>query len=199
MSEIIEETERYRVRVEIDDDPQNPRDDYEGWAAVLTQLGDRYGQPDKDHDQRIIDAWEHGRAAWKPNGVFCGTSHDTEKVERYARAYLGAVAVDWWDDPRSDSRVFGYITAEAAEREGIPDPAGALRAELAEYAAYCEGDVYGYVIEERAHWQRTDEGHEDEEREDWQVVESVWGFYGWEYAEQEARRALSAYTEDGET
>lgn len=41
----------------------------------------------------------------------------------------------------------------------------------------------GYVIQERTTW-RTDDGRN---MDTWETVDSCWGFYGWDYAEQTAR------------
>lgn len=49
-----------------------------------------------------------------------------------------------------------------------------LRSEVETYDQYLQGDVWGYVIED----------------EDGEQVDSCWGFYGREYAEQEAATAL---------
>jgi hypothetical protein len=105
---------------------------------VLTQLADRYSSPgdERDQDEAIVAAWRHK------------LYHDTELVERYARAFLSAVAVQWWDDPRGASRIFGYLTRETAEAEGIPDPADYLASEMATYVAWCEGNVCSYIVED---------------------------------------------------
>ena len=55
----------------------------------------------------------------------------------------------------------------------------ALREELKTWSQYLEGDVYGYVVT------RPDGEHDD----------SCWGFYGLEYATQEAKEALDACIE----
>jgi hypothetical protein len=52
-----------------------------------------------------------------------------------------------------------------------------LRSEVATFAQYLEGDVYGIVI--------TDP--------DGEVVESCWGFYGFDYAKEEAASMLQGY------
>jgi len=51
-----------------------------------------------------------------------------------------------------------------------------LRNEIAEYDQYLTGDVYGYIVKDAA-------GEE---------LDSCWGFYGQEYCEEEAKRALEA-------
>ena len=84
---------------------------------------------------------------------------------------------------------FVYCRASDAEDEWAGDPhfrANALRVlqgEVKTFDQYLRGDVYGYVIEDK----------------DGDVVDSCWGFYGIEYAEEEARSALNYWaTQQGE-
>lgn len=49
-----------------------------------------------------------------------------------------------------------------------------MEAMVEELDQYLSGDVYGYIIED----------------EDDEIVDSVWGFYGYDYCKQEAQRAL---------
>lgn len=153
----------YVGEIHIDPFPGNPRVDYEH-IAVLTQLSHSYSQPDDNFDPKIMEAWGRGYnwRAFGSRGSGHGYSPDVDLVERYARVCLDAVAVGWWDDPRGSSRVFGYITRETAEREGITDPLACLNAEMREYAAWVTGEVYGYTV--------TDP--------DGETIESVWGYYG---------------------
>ena len=148
-----------------DDCPNNPREDGDWHVSILTQLNDRFIQPDSNYDSRIVEAWE--RAYYVTRGQ--RNRRDTEFVERYARAFLDAVAVDWYDDYQG-GRVFGYITNEVAEREGIPHPTSYLQNELKEYRAWVEGDVYGIIVESSG----------DE-------LDSCWGYYGYEYAMEELK------------
>lgn len=140
------------------DDPSNPREDYDGLAS-LTQLDKRYSQPDSTSDPRILDACS-GR----------GYFRDNEIVERYARAFLGAVAVAWAHTGRGEGTIFGYLTREECEREKITDPQACLDAILGEYRAWAEGDVYGIETEGPG------------------VDESCWGYIGYSYARGEAER-----------
>jgi len=84
---------------------------------------------------------------------------------------------------------FVYCKASDAEDNWAGDPhfrANALRVlsgEVKTFDQYLRGDVYGYVIEDK----------------DGDVVDSCWGFYGIEYAEEEARSALNYWaTQQGE-
>lgn len=85
-----------------------------------------------------------------------------------------------------DSGQVGYIycTAEHAVAEcGSLDKARkCLQAEVTTYDQYLQGDVWGYVVEESRHIStvRTVDGiqEEPEESEEWECVDSCWGFYG---------------------
>lgn len=111
----------------------SPRD----WdnCGVLAQLSDRFLQPDKADSRAdaLIEAWDR-------------YNRDTDKVERYARAYLNAVAVEWWDDPRSESRIVGIIDRETATEERLPDPSATLKGELRTYAQWANGEVYLWTV-----------------------------------------------------
>ena len=59
----------------------------------------------------------------------------------------------------------------------------ALRGELEQWKQYAENDVYGYVIE----------------NESGEHVDSCWGFYGFEYAKEQAAEALDTAVTDAKT
>ena len=147
MSDAIETIERngFKIEIFIEEEADSPRT----WdnVSIMQQLTRGFSGPDEC--DALVAAWEH-------------YGGDTEKVEHYARAFLDAVAIDWWDDPRSESRVVAIIKREDAERECLGDPAATLKGELQTYAAWVLGEVYGYVI--------TDP--------DGEVVDSCGGFYG---------------------
>jgi hypothetical protein len=95
--------------------------------------------------------------------------------------------------------------------EDAPDPRdefGSLNCTAAAVQAWRDGEVYGYVLEELVTWLRIDglDGVEVVEgrvllpegtvvaervRQDWQEIESVWGFYGRGWAEQNAHDVLA--------
>lgn len=138
------------ARVVVDEHVESPRD----WdnVATLVQLSDDYHQPDPTSP--LADALRH---AWQ-------RFHDLDRVARYARAYLGAVAIDAWDDPTSASRVLGIITDVDAAREHLPNPAATLRAELDTYRQWATGCVYGVIVtapdgRDASLWDCYDSGH----------------------------------------
>lgn len=77
-----------------------------------------------------------------------------------------------------DSGQVGYIytTKERIEKLGVPEDGvlACLAGEVGTWDQYVSGDVYGIVVD----------GPDGEQRE------SCWGFYGFEYAKQEAAEML---------
>jgi hypothetical protein len=63
-----------------------------------------------------------------------------------------------------------------------------------EMQAWRDGEVYGWILEERVEWVRKDqEGEvagECDEVETWEHLDSCWGYYGRAWAEQNALEAL---------
>lgn len=84
------------------------------------------------------------------------------------------------DDPEDANGVF-WADPETAAKLGVPpgDERRQLLGEIEVWRQYLQGDVYGYVVE-------SPEGR---------VLDSCWGFYGYEYAQSEAADALRASVE----
>lgn len=63
----------------------------------------------------------------------------------------------------------------------------------AEVQAWRDGEVYGYAVERLTTWRQVEPATaEPVTMTTWEPVESVWGFYGWEWAESSAREAFAA-------
>jgi hypothetical protein len=179
---------RFRVKLVLDDYPDEPYDDGQ---SPLMRI-DRDGR-DTAHVMatgRPLDAdsyVEEAVARW--GGPY---SRDWPLVEKYLRAYHGVTKIETWH-----SGSYWYVTYDpAAWREYVGAPEGSV--DMSEYRAYCEGDVWGWVVEKRVTW------HADDDRDDmdtWEPVDSCWGYYGryganGEYLEQCARDALESAVED---
>jgi len=175
---------RFRVRLIRDEYAAEPYDDgqspllqleYRGsWRATHVMAT---GRP-LDDDARIEEAAER----W-------GYGTNAALLEKYLRAYYGVTAIESWH-----SGDYWYVTYDPARwREHVGADAGSV--DLSEYRAWCEGDVWGYVVEKRVTWHTDDPGYEDETR--WEATDdSCWGFYGSDgpngaYLEQTARDALA--------
>lgn len=173
--------EGFQVSIHLDEDPQNPRNMSDDPIHVLTVPGSGYIDVDADpgpwgdYWRRLLDRYDWFTAI--------------ELIERYART-VGAYTYD--HAPHQGARSVWYLTREDAA--DWDDPGAALKAYAEEYQAWAEGEVYGYVIEREATWQRVDGSEAGERRTTWEHVDSVWGFYGpgTEYVEQEARDTVKA-------
>lgn len=188
-SEVLETSAdgRYRVKLVLDECPPEPYDDGQ---SPLMRLDYRHGWS-AEHVMatgRPLDMDEYVEAAAERWGT------DFDLLEKYLRAYHGATKVEAWH-----SGSYWYITYDpAAWREHVGAPEGS--ADMSEYRTWCEGDVWGYVVEKRVTWRTDDPGYEDEDR--WEDTgDSCWGYYGseganGEYLRQSAREALAGAVED---
>ena len=73
-----------------------------------------------------------------------------------------------------DSGQVGFIYAPLEDDDDIEQVESNLRSEVQTYDQFLTGDVWGYVIED----------------EDGEHVDSCWGFFGYDYCEQEGKVAL---------
>ena len=172
--EVLETRGDRRLVLALDMDTQEPYDD--GGSPILWRDYTRGGWHAEQEEKissytvhpRIVEALQR----WGPHDI-------GDHFGRYVRAFHGATVVDTYQD--RDGRL--YVTLDPREwREEVGAAEGSVS--LEEWRAYCEGDVYGWIIQERVTW--TKDGS-DETREDWEDVDSCWGFYGRQYAEEAAR------------
>lgn len=187
MTDILETAGRYRVRLEVQQDAQNynPRHNDDNLANVITLKGQRY-----------IDVDENGgplEEGWKR---IEDTYVDAVPIfTRWARIFHGATVVE--HRPYEGAWSLWYVMPDkAAETTWTPEKI--IEAEIREYQAWAEGDVWGYVIEKSLTWIPKDGEVEDgddlpDELTTWEHVDSCWGFVGREYAEDAARREFEAH------
>jgi hypothetical protein len=184
MSDVLATTEdgRFRVRLVHDEHAENPRHDAETLAHVITidTHGGQYHPVDMDGGP-LAEMWE--RLKWNR-----WTGIDT--FTRYVSIFHGGIVLE--SSPTGGPRSLWYMTGE----EAVALDAGLLtegyiEAEMEEYEAWASGDVWGFVVEERADWTRDDD--EDEHMQTWEHVDSCFGFYGRTYARSQAREALDFY------
>lgn len=174
----------YRVTIHSDDDPANPRENNDAPVHVLTV-------PDRDYVDVDADPGPWGECWRRLLGAGRYWSEAIEIMERYARIYGGFT---YEHCPHRGARSLWYITATDAAEFGDPD--AALKAYAAEYEAWAEGHVYGYVIEQAVNWNRRDDP--EQTMVTWEQVGSCWGFYGpgTEDVESAARAELDALVSD---
>lgn len=190
----------YRVRLEYDSDAEDPRTGYEPVTTFVLNVrqyslpreGTLVARIEEAMDRGgfrlaarylqavhavpvVLPVWgyEHGDlslSAGERNGVYA----DRWDSGLAGLAYSTPQQVrDGWGGDCSD------VTTDALE--------AALQADVAEYDAWLGGDVYGYVVE------RSTTGRP----EDWEEVDSCWGFIGYSWAVQAATEAVTGAVEHG--
>lgn len=196
--EILETSEdgNYRVRLVLDeyadepfDDRQSPLMRIDGERAEHIQIGSR----PTDDDDRIEEA---------VNRWGSPSNDDWPLVEKYLHAYYGVTKIETWY-----SGSYWYVTYDSAAWQkfiGVGDPQfpdfASPGPNMDEYKAWCEGEVYDYVVEKRVTTTtivRELDGTEIRETvdNDWEDVDSCGGYYGYDYAEETAQEALAAASE----
>jgi hypothetical protein len=183
---------KYRVKLILDEYADEPYDD--GQSPLLRIRTGHYGDVrDVEHvmatgrpttsDDRI----ESAAYQWGNPG-----SGNFRKFEKYLRAYYGTREIETWHS--GDYWFITYDTAEwrdyigwtAENADRMPDHL----VDASEYKAWCEGECYGYVIEENTLWRK--DGDPDDTMESWEEVDDCWGFYG-SYATEAALEEFGAY------
>lgn len=192
MDEVIMRRNDMRLRLVRDDFPAEPYHDGQSPILRLYPLGGVGWRADYidsigGYPPAAIDDIAAAGSRW---------GRDRELFERYLRMFHGTTAVQWYDG-RCGGGDYVYVTFDTADwrqHHGIAD--GQIDViDMSEWQAYCEGDVYGYIIEEHAAWQGTDSaGAVIDTMQTWETVDSCWGFYGFDHAEQAARQAVHDLT-----
>jgi len=191
-SEVLEERGDRRVRLVTEEGPEEPYDDGQSPLLRIDLVG---YTPRAEHIQvgslRPTDADEQIEEAARRWGG--PNNRDWAKFEKYLRAYHGVTQIEtYW------SETYWYVTYDSTPwREAVGANAGS--ASLEEYKAWCEGEVYGYVIEKQVTWHAVNPVTDDPEyaeypdRTSWEEIPddgSCWGFYGRGYAEDQAKLAF---------
>lgn len=191
-----------RVYLYQDEYPSDPRKDYDH-LGVMVCLHRRYDLGDR---QKLTGGEE---AALEHGGWDALVKHLTRRgavcvlelglIDHSGLSMYVGGGSHWSDSGGWDSGTVGFIYATRARCDELGvDPdlevettiklgpiaiacspttmrnvEAQLRAEVSEYDSYLRGDVYGYEVV-------NDEGL---------VLDSCWGFYGYDYALEEAKRA----------
>lgn len=170
MSDIAEEYERNGLEVKIfyDYDPESPRE----WDNVGTMICSHrsYNLGDEQFNSDDYEGWDdlekHLIKERKAVIVLPLGLYDHSGITMYVGS-----SHDRWDGGQVG---FIYCTQEDIDREWKGDKVAAekyLRGEVETYDQYLRGDVFGFSI--------TNPKNGEE-------VDSCWGFYGLEYAMEEA-------------
>ena len=153
-----------KVRVEPDPEPINPREEFDH-VGKMACWHERYNLGDVQPKE-------------PPDEFLESLPEDSLILPLYLLDHSSlALSVEPFSDPW-DSCIVGYIytTPEIIDEAFDGDRELAkrcLKAEVAEYNTYLSGEVYGVVVET----------YDDDKLID---TESCWGYYGYEYAKEEA-------------
>ena len=186
--------EMFRARIVQDVYAEEPEND--GGCPVV-RLESRYGGTD-------AEMTGYGQCSGYPDGLPESaadiltrfnvydkrTAIDT--FERYLRIFHDGNLVEYGPNQGTDYTYVAYVTRTLWEAWGNTGEVG--KADLNEYRAWVEGDVYGVIVEELTTWTKSDSS---ETRESWEEVDSCFGFYGLRYAEESAREELDTWVAKG--
>lgn len=184
MNDIAKEIKSKRAgltaRLHWDSDPQNPRRDYDPLGHLIAwwnryDLGDaapaEMGYPTPDDFREYAKSKEMRGALIMPVFVYEHSGITMKVGTGYACPWDSGQAGWVWMTRAEVHKEFGR--GPAAFRQARK----ALTASIREYADYLEGQVYGVTVV-------NEEGERVESDE-------CWGFIGYDYAQEEARRILA--------
>lgn len=170
-----------KIRIERDQDPMNPRTDYDNLGRMVC-FHRRYTLGDKhDYNTDHYDGWVALRAAitegenavvilplflYDHSGITMSCSTETFSACDSACWDWGCVGFIF--ARRED--VLKEYSKKRISKKTLDNVTKVLVGEVETYDQYLTGDVWGYIIED----------------DDGEHLESCWGFYGREYCEQEA-------------
>ncbi len=163
-----------KLRIEQDENPANPREEFDHFGTMAC-FHRRYHLGDKPFNNSPDDF----ETFWTENGA------GGIKLPLYLYDHSGlTISTKPFSCPW-DSGQIGYIyaTKEQIQKEfegNIEKATKCLESEVVEYNQYLTGDVWGYVVED-------EDGHH---------LDSCWGFYGREYAEEQGNEALNYANEN---
>jgi hypothetical protein len=195
--DIVKENDNYRVRLEHDDSGEKPYD--EGAVPILSREFGRYGR-----------RWEAvNDAAEDFTGLLNALEErfDEQDIERFLKIFLDAYSVRW--ESSENNRYLAFDTAAWREKVGLSDEWLDAHTEardklaegsLSEIISWANGEVYGWIVERKLATYTTykdpttGETVRETESEDWEQVESCWGYYGDEYAREAATEEFDRIT-----
>lgn len=187
------EVDGLTVSVIRDDDASNPRTDYDNCGTMVCwhdryKLGDE--QPDYPQSEFFIRLMQERE--WEVHGKSPPDDLPDEHVQRYIDKHFHVLTLYLWDhsglsmsagsftgtQERGDVGWI-YLSEDKARAECISDPMTLLKSEVAEFDQYLTGDVWGYEVT----------------NESGNVLDSCWGFYGFDYCVEQAKSAAESCAE----
>lgn len=192
-SNTLIETATHRLRIVDTEHAESPDFDFQG--QIIRQDGRRFEAFHRDAARDSLA--DEIRVAWD-------RFMDMDLIERYLRIFFDVVGFDYFDlrDGRiicvvtlAELRAWGFKDVEAWREKNGGDPVAV--GILKPWQAWVDGDVFGYIIEEKVRTARLDDHDQPimpTVTEGWDEVDSCYGFYGTEDVEQAAREQFSAMT-----
>lgn len=195
--EIVEEQGKFRAVIVNDECPSEP--DWDGQAAVLSLYTQHYSF-DVEAKNSAGEGFEHALSHFNEM-----TLDGLEVFERYLRIFHGTkgFSVIEADYRSTDYTYIAFDTAKLREEWGNSDEyldglaaEGKLdtlcKGDLDAWYAWATGDVWGIRVERSTGFVKTYEDGSVEDGREWVTVEDteVWGYYGQDDAEEQARAAL---------
>lgn len=176
----VDLSDNWRVVAYYDESPQNPRGDWDFVTGALTVRSDpNYYKVTQVHIHpgNLGEAYDRlgdiGGLRWY--------SEADDAVLRWSRIWYGvelfreepdAGTTYWWIDPdeREENVKLGAKWNTREEQRVV------VMQDVKTYQQWASGEVFGLAIEKLVTWSPVADD-DDRTREEWDVVESVWGFY----------------------
>ena len=176
---------KFELEIEQDSSPESPRT----WDNLGTMVcfHKRYDLGDKtDYRSEDYDSWDELRQGIIDN------EGEVFMLPLYLYDHSGITISTRPFNCNWDSGQVGYIfvSKNKVKKEGIDETKvlDYLKGEVETYDQYLTGDVWGYRVYEV---ETCSLGHEHKV-----LLDSCWGFFGEEYAEQEGKSLLEHYEKD---
>ena len=179
---------KLKIKIECDDFPLNPRDEFENVGTIACWHG-RYNLGDvqpsgspEDYLLRLMQSRE-----WKLYYKEVPDDIKSEHIKAYINKHFFILPVYMYEHSSValkttpfacpwDSGQLGFIYA-SRNSKGYTDMLAGLEAEVRTYSQYLSGEVYGFEIVD----------------EDGEIVDACSGFYGYEDCKAEALHIAQAY------
>jgi hypothetical protein len=168
----------YRINIVGDMDPTEPYDD---GGSPLFRLDYRYGWG----VEQVSNVTSYKAETDLTDGISTILNRygfeviNTSLWDRYLSIWWGVTKTETWH-----SGSYWYLTCDPEDwREQVGAPAGSIS--MAEWQAYCQGDVYGVIPEEQIEWTSA----KGETKAIWESdgsLDGCWGFYGIDAAREYA-------------
>ena len=169
------------------------------WRGMTTDIDHVSATANYTLPESILDAFQHFGA---------DEDEDREKFARYLRIFHGMRSIVWLrNHPMAAYDYVTFDTQEWRDRAGLteeylaahPEVQGEGFANLDEFQAWIEGDVYGYRIERKQRWLPVNDENEvvsflsTTEMTTWEEEDACFGYYGHDVAMDAAAEAFDDF------